>query len=516
MGHQNTSSAIFPLFTELTSKSLEPYSPINGIPRKLRSLFWLWEIDTDVELEHYCVRIIFGRTRSLIFLIVQSKNINFSRCTIIKNLVHDCGTRQLGCHRRELYEALGRTALYYYRTLLDEISPREVKGFAWHQQLFWQSAQHWVEEVGAGRHPNVKREWLEDSREAVWKQVEKYQNSIDIVMMRALGEKLPSIARGQTQATEVMMENDMLGQFYAEAYGFESMNDQIARALSQISHRYPHANILEIGGGVGGTTGSVLRAMRDSFSHYTFTDISSGFFEMAAEKFAEYRHKMTFRVCDIEKDPINEGFVEEGYDVIIAANVLHATRNMADTMRHVRRLLKPGGYLVMMEMTGDMLRMGFIMGALTGWWFGAQMGDEGRQWSPALLLVQWDDLLQRTGFSGVDQAVADHTVSQKHQVTTLVSQAVDEQFNVLRSPLSNLGLLPTLSHRLVILGGETLPIARLAKDLKKKLASWISSIDTISNLESLSLDPLERVSVISLTELDQSLFAIEMTADKLD
>nr|QPC57090.1 polyketide synthase-nonribosomal peptide synthetase [Tolypocladium sp. 49Y] len=416
----------------------------------------------------------------------------------------------------ELVEAMGRTALYYYRTLLDDISPREVKSLAWHQQMFWQSAQHWVDEVRAGRHPTVKREWIDDTREDVWKQAENCQNAIDIRIMRALGENLPSIARGETQPLEVMMEDDMLSRFYVEAYGLDGMNDHVARALGQITHRHPQANILEIGAGVGGTTRKVLRAVGNSFNHYTFTDISSGFFEKGAEKFSDYRRKMTFKVCDIEKDPIDQGFIEGAYDVIVAANVLHATRCLADTMRHVRRLLKPGGYLVMMEITGDLLRLGFIMGPLPGWWLGPQLSDEGRQYTPGISPVQWDDLLQRTGFSGVDQIVSDHEVPHKHYVSTLVSQAVDDNFDLLRNPLSHLSLVPALSHKLLILGGETLAVARLTRDLKKVLAPWDTPVASVSKLDQISLSPDERVSVISVTELDQPLFASEMTAEKLE
>ncbi|KAF1993364.1 hypothetical protein P154DRAFT_450422 [Amniculicola lignicola CBS 123094] len=414
-----------------------------------------------------------------------------------------------------LLEAMGRTAIYYYLNMLEDISPREVKNLPWHLQMFWQSAQHWVEEVRTGRHASVKPEWLEDSRETVWRHVEKCQNSIDIVMMRALGEKMPSIMRGDTQPLEVMMENDMLTQFYAEAHALDGMNDHIARALGQITHRYPHAHILEIGAGVGGTTRKILRAIGNSFGHYTFTDISSGFFEKGARRFSKYARRMTFKVCDIEKDPIDEGYVEGAYDVIVAANILHATRNLTDTMRHVRRLLKPGGYLVMMEITGDLLRLGYLMGALPGWWLGPRDGDEGRQWAPGIDPIEWDSLLRRTGFSGVDQIVSDSSVAHKHYVSTIVSQATDEKFNMLQSPLSNLSQLPSSHERLVILGGRTLPIARLVRELQKLLAPWNASITLASDVEQLTLAPDEQVSVISLTELDQPLFANAMTASRL-
>ncbi|KAI0911302.1 hypothetical protein F4823DRAFT_636623 [Ustulina deusta] len=416
----------------------------------------------------------------------------------------------------QLLEALGRTSLYYYRTLLDEISPHEMKRLAWHQQMFWQSAKHWIDEVSAGRHPTVKREWLESTREDVWKQAEPCQDTIDIQITRALGDNLPQIARGEMQPLEVMMENDMLSRFYVESYGLDSMNDHIARALAQITHRYPQSNILEIGAGSGGTTRKTLRAIGDAFSHYTFTDISSGFFEKGMEKFTAWRRKMTFKICDIEKDPIEQGFLEEGYDIIVAANVLHATRCLADTMRNVRRLLKPGGFLVMMEITGDLLRLGFIMGSLPGWWLGPQVGDEGRQWAPGISPVQWDDLLQRTGFSGITHLATDNADPNQHYVSTLVSQAVDDSFEVLRSPLSDLSLVPTLSHKLLILGGETLPVARLAKDLKKALTSWGTTVEIVSSLDRLSSAPNERVSVISLTELDEPLFARDITAARLE
>lgn len=57
------------------------------------------------------------------------------------------------------------------------------------------------------------------------------------------------------------------------------------------------------------------------FEHYTFTDISPSFFEKAQEMFKDHSSRMSFRVLDIEKDPIKQGFEAEGYDLIVAANV---------------------------------------------------------------------------------------------------------------------------------------------------------------------------------------------------
>lgn len=422
-----------------------------------------------------------------------------------------------------LVEAMGRTALYYYRTLLEELAPGEVEEAAWHHRMFVQSAQHWVDEVRAGRHPTIKREWLEDTKEAVWRRSEIFRDQIDILLMRAVGENLVSIIRGEKQPLEVMMEHNMLTRFYVEGHGLDPMNDHIARAVSQISHRYPRANILEIGAGTGGTTRKVLRTIGNAYGLYTFTDISPGFFERAADKFsAQVRQRsMTFQVLDIEKDVVGQGFSEGAYDVIVAANVLHATEHLQDTMRQVRRLLKPGGYLVMMEITGDLLRLGFILGVLPGWWLGPQIGDEGRQWAPGISTGQWDDLLRRTGFSGVDHAASDSPVAQNHYLSMLVTQAVDDRVDLLRSPLMHLPTLPPLQPdvaKLWIIGGETPAVARLAQDLKSSLAPWAgTTIEMASNVEQLVGAPQERVAAICLTELDQSLFGRDssMTAAKL-
>lgn len=420
-------------------------------------------------------------------------------------------TQQGGSEDGHRTEAMGRTALYYYRTLLEELSPDEVKGAAWHHRMFVQSAHHWVDEVRAGRHPTVQREWLADTKEIVWQHADRSRDCIDIVLMRAVGENLTAIIRGEKQPLEVMMEDDMLTRFYVQGHGLDFMNDHIARAVGQVAHRYPRANILEIGAGTGGTTRKVLRSIGNAYGHYTFTDVSPGFFERAADRFSEQvrQRRMTFQVLDIEKDVVDQGCAEGTYDVIVAANVLHATQHLQDTMRQVRRLLKPGGYLVMMEITGDLLRLGFILGVLSGWWLGPQIGDEGRQWAPGISTPQWDDLLRRTGFSGVDHAASDSVVPQNHYLSTLVTQAVDDRVDMLRSPLSHLATLPALpdADKLLIIGGETNAVARLAQDLKRALAPWAgTTIETVSNLDQVVVGPHERVSAISLTELDQPLF----------
>ncbi|TVY41051.1 Hybrid PKS-NRPS synthetase [Lachnellula occidentalis] len=418
-------------------------------------------------------------------------------------------------------DATGRTALYYYRILLKELSPQEVKSATWYHRMFLQSAQHWIEEVQAGRHPTVKRDWLNDTKEDALQLSIRFPDQADILLMRAVGENLVSIVRGEKQPLEVMMEDDMLTRFYNDGNGWSKMNDHIARAVSQITHRYPQANILEIGGGTGGTTGKVLQRIGTAYSHYTFTDVSPGFFERAADRFSDQarKRKMTFQVLDIEKDIVDQGFSEGTYDVVVASNVLHALQNLEDTMRQVRRLLKPGGYVVMMEVTGDVLRLGFIMGILSGWWVGAQVGDEGRQWGPGISALQWNDLLRRTGFSGVDHIASDSPIFANHCFSTLVAQAVDDRVNLLRSPLSHPATLAALSDvtRLLIIGGETLGVARLARDLKRALApSTSTSIESFSSFDQLVVGQYERVAAICLTELDQPLFGRgSMTAVRL-
>lgn len=175
-------------------------------------------------------------------------------------------------------------------------------------------------------------------------------------MTKAFGEALPVVVRGETTILEHMTKDNKLDNYYQHALGFVELNRLISNMVSQISHRYPHTNIFEIGAGTGGATKAVIEKLGTAFSSYTYTDISSGFFPKAQENFATTKDRMTYKTLDITKNPVEQGFGENVYDLVLAANVLHATSDLVETLKNVRRLLKPGGYLVMMEFT-DMTPM---------------------------------------------------------------------------------------------------------------------------------------------------------------
>ena len=118
---------------------------------------------------------------------------------------------------------------------------------------------------------------------------------------------------------------------------------------------------------LGGYDGNYPR-----FSSYVFTDISTGFFEKAQTKFKVWGDLISFKSLNIEKDLKEQGFDEnEGYDIIAAANVLHATSCMEHTMRQVNKLLKPGGKLILIEAApGRRISLEMVFGLLPGWWLG--------------------------------------------------------------------------------------------------------------------------------------------------
>ncbi|PKX95178.1 putative polyketide synthase [Aspergillus novofumigatus IBT 16806] len=202
---------------------------------------------------------------------------------------------------------------------------------------------------------------------------------------------------------ELLMEGDGIEQMY-KAIAAVTHCDAF---LALLSHSNPSLRVLEIGGGTGAATRVALNALTSSgkgrlYTAHTFTDISAGFISQAKEKFAEFRG-MEYTTLDISQDPELQGFTPGSYDLIIAANVLHATPRISDTLRNVRRLLAPTGRLLLQELCCENPLMGYIMGSLPSWW----IAEDGRD-VPCVSPEKWHEELIQAGFTGADVVRLDY------------------------------------------------------------------------------------------------------------
>ncbi|KAF7180982.1 hypothetical protein CNMCM7691_000111 [Aspergillus felis] len=196
---------------------------------------------------------------------------------------------------------------------------------------------------------------------------------------------------------ELLMEDDGLEKLYKELSAVTHWD----AFLSLLGHSNPGLRILEIGGGTGGATRLALDALTSPgkgrmYTTYTFTDISAGFVSKAKEKFAEFRG-VEYTTLDISQDPESQGFTPGTYDLIIAANVLHATPRISETLRNVRKLLAPTGRLLLQELCPSHGLIDYIMGILPGWW----IAEDGRE-VPYVNPEKWHDELVQAGFTGTD------------------------------------------------------------------------------------------------------------------
>ncbi|RDA86508.1 hypothetical protein CP532_2001 [Ophiocordyceps camponoti-leonardi (nom. inval.)] len=258
--------------------------------------------------------------------------------------------------------------------------------------------------------------------------VEKYP--VDGRLLRHTFASLDSVFNEQTVPIAALMASDDFSRFYKESHGLQTINRIFHNWFDLKAHKRPNLRIIEIGGGTASTTVPVLETLGDAndetprFSNYTFTDISPGWFESAKTILRNWKSRVEYKVLNIEDDPVEQGFEAESYDVVLGVNVLHATKNMHATLENCRRLLKPGGNLVVGECTNPDDMLSFIFGILPGWW----AAEDGRQYGPLLSESDWDKSLKAAGFSGTDIAMSDADVEGgPHRMSVLVSTKPCEQ-----------------------------------------------------------------------------------------
>ena len=263
-------------------------------------------------------------------------------------------------------------------------------------------------------------------------------------------------------------------------------------------------------------TKRIIKNLQGAFDVYTFTDISTGFFPTASEVFKNESDKMVFKVLDIEQDPVRQGFQPGSFDLVIGSLVFHATRDLERTMTHVRQLLKPGGYLLILEITNTTtLTPGTIFGTLPGWWLGA---DDGRALSPGISSVEWDTLLRKTGFSGIDSITPDlHPLP--FPWSLFCSQALDNRIQLLRNPLSvPQDLFPSslADQDLLVIGGKSLKTCRLIGELGNLLRRHFKRIQYVKSLSGLQeVTTTPATTILSLTDIDGPVFK-SLTPESFD
>jgi acyl transferase domain-containing protein/SAM-dependent methyltransferase len=224
------------------------------------------------------------------------------------------------------------------------------------------------------------------------------------IAMYKIVTNIADIYSGKVEPLEILLSEETLTRLY------DFMDDAGNKSpfIQLLAHSKPNLRVLEIGAGTGASTNKILKDLslpngRVMYSRYAYTDISSGFFVAAKERFKALPN-MEFVALDISRDPAAQGFVDGSYDLVVATNVLHATRSLKETLMNVRKLLHPRGRLLLQEVCTNSKWVNYIFGVLPGWWLG---DGDGRKDEPYVSPKRWESELVGAGFEGLDAAIMD-------------------------------------------------------------------------------------------------------------
>lgn len=399
-----------------------------------------------------------------------------------------------------------RLAYMYLRKLNHSVSRQEVETFSWNHQRIFQFIDHLFPVVENGQHPSLRAEWVNDDPQWLEAQAAKYLDQVDIQLITTVGQNLLSVVRGETNLLECLMKDDMLNRYYVLGQQIKESNVSLSRAVGQVVHRYAGMKILEVGAATGTVTKGVFQEIGHLFKSYTFTDATDKSFDKARENLQEWTGKMKFQLLEIEGSITGQGFEEHSYDLIIASNVVQTSQNLQRTMANIRLLLKPGGYVVLQEISvPDVLRVKFMTLGLPAWWLG---DDDSRRCGPAASMSQWTSLLKETGFSGVDQVTNDLADRPMYMTSVVLSQALSEEVHFLREPLCP-PELPILLGDICIIGGNQSRNAQIStyiSDSCRQLGNGLPRISYIDNIDKAHLHTTFLTSVIFVQDLDEPIW----------
>jgi len=231
--------------------------------------------------------------------------------------------------------------------------------------------------------------------------IEKYPQAVaEISLLTRCASELLQVWRGKRDPLDLLFppEDDVTINLYRQSEGAKTMNGLLSEAVKEAVAALPlhqGLRIVEVGAGTGGSTVQVLPILPPDRTDYVFTDLSSHFTNSAEKLFGKEYPFLKTAILDIEKPISSEK--QGSADIVIAANVLHATQNLKETLLNCYDLLAPGGMLVMLEGLPKQRWFDLTFGMTEGWWRFTDV-DPNRGDYPLLSQSEWTKIGTETGY----------------------------------------------------------------------------------------------------------------------
>ncbi|KAL8919930.1 MAG: hypothetical protein Q9172_004723 [Xanthocarpia lactea] len=188
------------------------------------------------------------------------------------------------------------------------------------------------------------------------------QHAKEHMLLSLCGSELAKLMSGARDPLKVLFgskaNRDILADVYSTGPMYVIMSKLLTSFLEKtLSTATPGASgkfqIIELGAGTGSTTRWVVDRLveRGIPIEYTFTDISSSLVNAGKRKFSGYSC-MKYATVNIEKKPPEE-FCGQ-FDIVLSTNCIHATSNLPNSLRNIRMLLRPHGFVSLVEFTSRM------------------------------------------------------------------------------------------------------------------------------------------------------------------
>ncbi|KAK5659465.1 hypothetical protein OQA88_666 [Cercophora sp. LCS_1] len=301
-----------------------------------------------------------------------------------------------------------------------------------------------------------------------------------------IGSALAGIASGDTTVGDLAQQyGDNVETILANPPRVRNRSHKhLAKLVQLFAVTNPGAKVLEIAAGTGETTQAVLEAFTPHgeagslVGAYTVTSPTAAPLEATKAKTTAWADLLEFRELDIGQDPVSvAGLIAHSMDLIVINGAKYVTKDPEQALKNVRKLLRTGGKLILVEPTQDRLDAQLIWGALSG----SETTEDGP--APAHKVEAWNGLLRAGGFTGVDFDIADCEQAQYQGSSVIMATATSADPEEVSS-------LTDQSIAIVALSQSTQNIASLVQEVTARTGVSASG-ETLD-----SVDPIDKTCIM--------------------